>query len=229
MTTTPLRHVDATVKVVWFLPQVALLLALWLLALVALFVFNADSPIIGLSRPLFALFLFFFEALFIAGPVYVYHHIEYVSFTYELAEKEIAIRQGVFTRETTVIPYERIQNINTRRTLMERFLGLATLEIDTAGANPTMAEGLLPGVSNKDLLIREMMDRVEREKARGDHGYGSSHPSSGSGAGLPSERELLADILKELVQLKHQLQHTASKAVDAPSHPAARDDLRHNK
>jgi hypothetical protein len=76
------------------------------------------------------------------------------------------------------------------------------------------AEGILPGVSNKDELIREIMDRVETEKARGDilhNGSGAPaalrHPNHAS-EGLPSERQLLADILKEIVQLKHQLQQS---------------------
>ncbi|VVB57527.1 Bacterial PH domain protein [uncultured archaeon] len=197
-----LRHLDSKVKLVWFLPQAALLLLIWLLALAALFVFGASPPMPGLTSPVFAFFLLLFEALFIAAPVYAYHHIEYMSFTYEMGEKEFIVRQGVFTRETTVIPYERIQNVNTRRTLLERFLGLATLEIDTAGSNPNMAEGVLPGVSNKDALIREMMDRVERAKA----GHASADGLGARGT-LPSERQLLADILKELVQLKHLLQH----------------------
>ncbi len=223
----PLRHLDPKVKWVWFLPQAALLAALWLMAVIALFVFGAESPLLGLSRPMFALLLLLFITIFIACPVYAYHHMEYMSFTYELGEKELFIRQGIFTRDTVVIPYERIQNINTRRTVLERFLGFASLLIDTAGTNPSAAEGLLPGVSNKDQLIREIMGRVETEKARGDilhNGSGASgaphSPARASGEG-PSERQLLADILKEIVQLKEQLQSRASRSPPDLPRPGA--------
>lgn len=236
MSETPyLRHLDPKVKWVWFIPPAAVLLVLWLAVLVALFVGGVDSPFSGLSRTAFAGGLFLFIALFVAGPIYAYNHIEYMSFTYELAPKEIIIRQGVFTRQTAVIPYARIQNINTQRTVLERLMGLASLGIDTAGTNPNMSEGLLPGVSKKDELIREIMDRVEKEKARGDGsaersgglgGAGAGASSSASSAsagldGLPSEKQLLSDILKELVQLKHLLQQRESASPTRPSIPPA--------
>ena len=229
MAETPnLRHLDPKVKLVWFVPPAAILLVLWLAVSIALFVFGVESPISGLSRLVFAVGLFLFILIFIAGPIYAYNHVEYMSFTYELTPKEFILRQGVFTRQTTVIPYARIQNINTQRTVLERLLGLATLGIDTAGTNPNMAEGLLPGVSNKDALIREIMDRVEKEKAQGGHlddlGDHTKSPALPAPAAygadaLPSERQLLADILKELVQLKHLLQQRESASPARPSQP----------
>lgn len=213
----PVRHLDPKVKLVWFLPQAAFLFVIWLIVLVALFLLGIDSPIQGLSRFQFAVLLFLFMLVFIAAPIYAYLHIEYMSFTYELGEKEFIIRQGVFTRNTIVIPYARIQNINTQRTVLERMLGLASLLIDTAGTNPQAAEGLLPGVSNKDALVREIMDKVE--KARAEDGLNSSYKAGSSNASLPSslpsERQLLYDILKELVEIKQQLKQTHSNPSSA--------------
>ena len=210
MNGTRLRHLDPRVKLVWFLPGLGIILFLWVSAAVLLFFLQPNTPLLGMSEPVFLAGLLLFLIIFVAGPLYFYHHIEYMSFTYELGPGEFIIRQGVFTRESVVIPYERIQNINTRRTLLERFLGLASLVIDTAGTNPNAAEGLLPGVSNKDALISEIMGRVEKEKARGGRPFeaaGASRPQSGAlGEDLPSERQLLADILKEIVQLKHGIQ-----------------------
>jgi len=217
-----LRHLDPKVKLVWFIPPAAILLFLWLAVFLALFLFGVESPISGVSRQFFAAGLFFFMLLFIAAPVYAYNHVEYMSFTYELAPKEFILRQGVFTRETTVIPYARIQNINTSRTMLERLMGLATLGIDTAGTNPNAAEGLLPGVARKDELIREIMDRVEAAKSHQGHmADGLGHTGAPVSAdGLPSERQLLSDILKELVQLKHMLHQSASHArPPSPTNP----------
>jgi uncharacterized membrane protein YdbT with pleckstrin-like domain len=221
------HHLDPRVKLIWFLPGLGVILFLWVAAVVLLFFLQPNAPVLGLSGPVFSAGLLFFLLIFVAGPVYAYHHLEYVSFTYELGPREFIIRQGVFTRETAVIPYERIQNINTRRTVLERFLGLATLVIDTAGTNPEAAEGLLPGISKKDVLIREIMDRVEKEKARGD-----SARAGGEGGELASERQLLADILKEIVQLKHGIhalgdmrkspRTAADEAAGAPKAPGLR-------
>ncbi len=216
------RHLDPRVKLVWFLPGLGIILFLWMTASVLLFLLQPNTPIFGLSGMSFSGTLLVFVLIFLAVPLYAYHHMEYMSFTFELAPREFIIRQGVFTRETAVIPYERIQNINTRRTVVERFLGLATLVIDTAGTNPQAAEGLLPGVSKKEMLVREIMDRVEKEKARGDRTFdanGRLQPSAGEG--LPSERQLLADILKEIVQLKNSINTLGDtrKADEKSRHP----------
>lgn len=196
------RHLDPRVKLVWFLPGLGGILFLWIAASVLMFFLQPNTPVLGMSSSVFSAGLLFFLLIFLAVPLYFYHHMEYMSFTYELGPREFVIRQGVFTRETAVIPYERIQNINTRRTVVERFLGLATLVIDTAGTNPEAAEGLLPGVSRKEMLVREIMDRVEREKARGDIPLRSGSERAGE---LASERQLLSDILKEIVQLRHSI------------------------
>ncbi len=215
------HHLDPRVKLVWFLPGLGIILFLWMTASVLLFLLQPSTPIFGFSGASFSAALLVFVLIFLAGPLYAYFHLEYLSFTFELAPREVIIRQGVFTRETAVIPYERIQNINTRRTVVERFLGLATLVIDTAGTNPQAAEGLLPGVSKKEILVREIMDRVE--KARGGRtSDASSRLSLGThGDDLPSERELLADILKEIVQLRHSI-HTLgdTRKADEKSRPS---------
>ena len=102
------RHLHPKVKLVWFLPTVIGLLVVWLVVATVLFLAQPDVPVLGFSRVIFAPLLLLFMLVFIGGPVYAYHHIEYMSFTYELAETEFIIRQGVFTRDTIVIPYNRI-------------------------------------------------------------------------------------------------------------------------
>ncbi len=190
------RHLNPKVKLVWFLPTLLLLLVIWLVVTVFIFIAQPDIPVLGLGRMVFSPLLLAFLLIFIGGPVYAYNHIEYMSFTYELGATEFIIRQGVFTRDTTVIPYNRIQNINTRRTMLERVIGLASLQIETAGTNVTASEGILPGVTKKDELVHEIMSRVEEAKK----------PENGSGPERRSEHQLLSDILKEIVQLNNNLQ-----------------------
>ena len=192
------HHLDPRIKWVWFLPGISIILLIWLVVLLSVLFGTPDAMVFGFSKGVFSLVSLLFCLLFLAGPLYIYHHIEYMSFTYEFGPAEFVIRQGVFTRDTTVIPYGRIQNVNARRTVVERFLGLATLVIDTAGTNPNASEGMLPGVAHKEVVIREIMDRVDAAK-RGGAGNGKQ-------AELPSERQLLADILKEIVQLKGSIQ-----------------------
>ncbi|MFH1095412.1 MAG: PH domain-containing protein [Candidatus Micrarchaeota archaeon] len=199
------RHLDPRIKWVWFLPTLVALVAIWLVVNLAVLVAQPDQVVFGLHgwgfTGVFSVFLFGL----VGGIVYMYNHLEYISFTYEMGGKEIVIRRGVFTRETTVIPYARIQNINTERSVIERLIGLASLYIDTAGTNIKGSEAHLPGVSHKDELIRELMDHAEKAKLeleREENGLGPLEKD------LRSEKALLADILKELVDLNHSIQQS---------------------
>lgn len=203
------RHLDARVKLVWVLPIAVVLCIVFVLGTLFIFYLPEPGAAAGVPRPVQSIGLLLFLLIFIAGPAYGYIHLEYLSFTYELAASELVVREGVFTRSTSVIPYARIQNITTRRTLLERAIGLATLQIETAGTNPGASEGVLPGVSKKDELIAEILGHVEKAKrlASEDGGLGGGT----EGECLRTEAELLADILKELVQLNKALSNHYGK------------------
>jgi len=194
----PPRYLDPKVKLVWFLPTAAALIIIWLIAFFAV-IFAVDTAhVFGMEKPVFLLMLAIALAVFIGVPVYAYIHMDFMSFTYALEETEFVIRQGVITRHTSVIPYNRIQNINTLRTLIERLLGLASLQIETAGST-THAEGHLPGVINKDKLIAEIMEKVEGAKRRRATGSQGENIEK-------TEHQLLSEILKELSQINNNLQ-----------------------
>lgn len=141
----------------------------------------------------------------------------YRNFTYEYGEREFVIRQGVMTRKTTVIPYAAIQDIASERSLLERALGLATLEIETAGSAHLASEITLPGISNKDALISHLMQFVEKAKSA----RGMEAMQEGADAG-----QLLAGILKELKFISYQL-HAMGKKMEAQ--PSAKEEKKGEK
>jgi len=192
------RHLDPRVKIVWFAPTALIIALAWFFLTIAIFALPDSTLTLGMPKPVASLALLAGLALAFGAPVFAYNHLEYLSFTYELSIEEVIIREGVLTRNTAVIPYARIQNINTNRTVFERLIGLATLQIETAGTNPGASEGILPGVAKKDELISEILGHVEKAK--------KEQAGNGGGIGegakiLKTEAQLLADILKELVQL----------------------------
>jgi membrane protein YdbS with pleckstrin-like domain len=200
------KHLDSRVKIIWFMPAAVLLLTLWFISSTVVVMYpNALGDYFqGWSKLSVSAAFFIFLFLFIGGPVFAYIHLEYLSFTYEVAPSELVIREGVLTRNTVVIPYTRIQNISTKRTVFERLIGLATLQIETAGANPGVSEGILPGISKKEELIAAILGKVERAKKvpRMHGGLGDQYSHSQP---VRNENELLSDILKELVQLNKTL------------------------
>jgi membrane protein YdbS with pleckstrin-like domain len=55
---------------------------------------------------------------------------------WEVREAEVDIRHGTFTVVRTLVPMLRVQHVDTRRGLLEQWLGLATVVFHTAaGAN----------------------------------------------------------------------------------------------
>ncbi len=63
--------------------------------------------------------------------------VRYFTYRYRLSGEELVIREGVIRRNERHVPFERIQNIDTTRSVLHRALGVADVSIQTAsGAEP---------------------------------------------------------------------------------------------
>ena len=64
---------------------------------------------------------------------------------YQLREHDVSLRGGVIQHRVETIPFSRIQHVSVGRGLIERWLGLATLEVSSAGPDISV-----PGLSVAD-------------------------------------------------------------------------------
>jgi uncharacterized protein len=64
---------------------------------------------------------------------------------YQVREHDLSLRRGVIRHVVETIPYSRVQHVNVGRGLIERWLGLATLEISSAGPDIS-----IPGLAVAD-------------------------------------------------------------------------------
>ena len=85
---------------------------------------------------------------------FIWAKLTYKNYRFGLTSKTIRIEQGVINKKYVDIPYNRIQNIDIYQGLLARLLGLATLQIQTAGYSQGRSlwsvlnpEGRLLGVS----------------------------------------------------------------------------------
>lgn len=69
----------------------------------------------------------------------------YRSWVYVIRVDSLYLSRGVFTRVRTVVPYIRVQHIDTTRRPLERLLGLSTLVVYTAGSRG--ADVTIPGLT----------------------------------------------------------------------------------
>ncbi len=93
-------------------------------------------------------------------------------YRYELADAGFRKELGVIYKKYITIPYDRIQNVDITRGILERLLGLSRLIIQTAGASSGVAgvaEGVLPGLSREvaEQLRDDLIARANRSKNQG--------------------------------------------------------------
>lgn len=93
------------------------------------------------------------EGYWIAGVVFVVFFmlmivhtiLRYRIWRFEVRGDELYLERGVITRVKTVVPYVRIQHVDSRRGPIERALSLATTVVYTAGSRG--ADVAIPGLT----------------------------------------------------------------------------------
>ncbi len=66
--------------------------------------------------------------------VLVWGLIRRISTTYSITNRRLTIRSGLLSREMHETRLERVQNVNSRQRVLERILGVGTVDFDTAGS-----------------------------------------------------------------------------------------------
>jgi putative membrane protein len=86
----------------------------------------------------------------------------YKNLYYALGPEEFNLYSGILTKRRVHIPYQRIQSVNQRMTLLQRVFGVCTLHIDTAGGAHNKAV-VVPYVqkSEAERLRRELFARKQ--------------------------------------------------------------------
>lgn len=73
----------------------------------------------------------------------------YKNLYYEIDTEEFSLYSGIITKKRVHIPYQRIQSVNQRASLLQRLFGVCTVNIDTAGGSSNKAV-LIPYVRNTE-------------------------------------------------------------------------------
>ncbi|PSQ44620.1 hypothetical protein BRD14_00810 [Halobacteriales archaeon SW_5_68_122] len=121
-----------------------------------------------------------------------YQLIYYRRFEYELTDDSLDIASGVVSRRNREIPVDRIQNVDISRNVVQRVLGLAQINLETAGGSST--EASLKCVSEAEAT------RLQTEIGCLKRGDEEGTDAAGEAAD-PAERELFEVTPKELVLL----------------------------
>ncbi|MBI1904568.1 MAG: PH domain-containing protein [Planctomycetia bacterium] len=162
-----------------------------------------------IARPDPALLKYYVIVSFLAGPAFIVPLIpllcKYYTLRYHFDDKGISMSWGVLFRREILLTYRRIQDIHLTRNILQRWMGLANVSIQTASgaASAEMAiEGILQAEELRDFLYHQM--RGARGLAPLD-AKGAEGTTAGT-AGAPSADEdealrLLGEIRDTLVRL----------------------------
>jgi len=119
----------------------------------------------------------------------------YRTIIYKLTDKEMIWRRGVWFKNTGIVPYNRITNVDIAQGPISRWLGIASLKIQTAGYSVTSAahsEIRIDGVEDFEGLRDTIMGFVRGKKPVAVETY--------------EVEDLDTRILKELVKIRRLLE-----------------------
>jgi putative membrane protein len=159
-----------------------------------------EQRIFQISRPepkLLTLYLLYALCTLIFFPiVFVPLWIRYATLRYRFTEEGVGKSHGLLFKHEDLVQYARIQDLHLSRNLFQRWLGLATIEIQTASGSAG-AELTVEGLSNYD----ELRDFLY-SKMRGVRFGEGDEPAAA--AGEDEATALLTQIRDEIRLLRSQ-------------------------
>ncbi|MDZ4831275.1 MAG: PH domain-containing protein [Phycisphaerae bacterium] len=139
-----------------------------------------------------ALTLIAFPITFI--PLWIRYH----TLRYRFDEEGVGMQVGILFKRETYLTYRRIQDIHVTRGLLQRWMGLATVAVQTA-AGASSAEMTIDGVADPDGLRDWLYSKM---RGVADH---AAEPSS---AARPQDESLA--ILREIRDELHSLRERSA-------------------
>lgn len=115
------------------------LLALFLSAVLGLLA-AGGLHLLNWGRPRLAVVL----VAVVAFLTLLHAHLRYRIWRFELQDDALFLHRGVLTRVRTVVPYVRVQHVDTQRNPIERLIGLSRVVVYTAGSRG--ADVSIPGL-----------------------------------------------------------------------------------
>ncbi|MFN7990982.1 MAG: PH domain-containing protein [Candidatus Micrarchaeia archaeon] len=155
------RKMSPRIKIRWYAEKLLVALPLFGLTYMLFYLLALNEHDgLGSLTPAFV----FVVAISLAG-IYAIVEMRYRKFVYALREKDFLIQKGLVEKIRYVIPYEKIQNVTVSRDIVDIALGLGTLHVETAAHVIVDNDILLPGISNEDNLVNELIERSRAAKS----------------------------------------------------------------
>jgi putative membrane protein len=166
---------------------------------------SLDEQIFSIHRPAPALMKNYVISSFLFGPGFIfvlpYLYFRYHTMRYDFDEEGISMRWGILFRREITLTYARIQDIHLTSNIIERWLGLARIQIQTASASAG-AEMTIEGLHEYE-LVRDFL----YSKMRGVRGGATA----AAAAVTPAADSDLAAALREVAAALRDVRESLEK------------------
>jgi len=178
-----------------------------------------DSTILAIERPDRSLWTYYVLSLLVFPPLFpvliLPAWFRYSTLRYRFTDEGISMRWGILFRREIIVNYARIQDIHLHSNIVERWLGLARVMIQTASGSAS-AEMTLEGFKNfeevRDFLYSKM--RGMKDQGREPLTSGASGPGSS-----PELAAILQEVADELRKIRHALEARPASPLPPPDAP----------
>lgn len=144
-----------------------------------------DAHIYAITRPHRNLLWLYgiqsLAGLFVAPVIFIPLFFKFYTLRYKLDDEGISASWGILFRREIHLTYKRIQDIHVKRNFIERWLGIATVEVQTASGSSS-AELSLEGMEQfeavRDFLYRRMRGHVVESAGTETSGVGGARADS---------------------------------------------------
>lgn len=177
------------------------------------------AKIFALERPDPALWRLYLIRSFLTGPFVVVMlpmlFFRYRTLRYRFDEEGIHMRVGILFRKEVNLTYTRIQDIHLSSGVIQRYLGLADIQIQTAsGASGAelVIEGFREFEEIRDFLYSRMRGARAQRQARGRAEEDGAAPASTDGE---------SEVVSLLMNIRDELRQTRELLEEQPKPPSA--------
>jgi membrane protein YdbS with pleckstrin-like domain len=167
----------------------------------------AHSPVLTVQRPSPSLLTYYFFQSFLWGPLFfillIVQYLRYRTLRYAFDQTGVTVQWGSWSHHEITVAYTRIQDIHLRSNVIERWLRLARIEVQTASGNADVEitlEGIHEYVAVRDFLYAKIHDLAQEMPLY-------TAPQAISGGATTPEGDMHRGSDQAIIQVLHDVAH----------------------